>query len=165
MNGYDPREFFNRLKAKHHAICAAFPGEEAVSVDDIFRRIVLNASIPISVKESVEMCMGRNSSALIIKQLVQAQGIFNPPPSMVAQVRDNGYQERRDERRTPRTGGGARPCPWCQDGSRHFRNACPRKPTPRSCYDCLKPLTLKGHADCPGRNANNAANGNGSQVA
>ena len=41
-------------------------------------------------------------------------------------------------------------CGWCQDGSKHPREMCPREPPPYSCFDCLAANEMKGHRGCPG---------------
>ena len=59
--------------------------------------------------------------------------------------------------------GGGYYCRFCDNGSKHMRWHCPRRPALGACYDCLSKEHKKGHPDCPGRtSAGSPGQGQGS---
>ena len=153
----DPFKFYKRLKIRHSAIRSAFPGKKVRKIGDILQGIVLASPVPNYVKEIVKACVDEDKSMEIVRQLNQAKVSLGSSASVVAQVRNTECQAWDGGRRQDAPRRRFQPCPWCQDGSKHSRQQCPRKPEPRSCFDCLAPNQFKWHEGCPGRNVGSAA--------
>ena len=143
----EPREFVNRFTTEFSKIRLAFPKEDHPEEEQLWKDIIME-DLPKEIQQKMKWAypkgISKGLSEMFLAELENQRGYWLR--SRVAQVSQARPTEEADrpERR----------CPWCSDRTRiyyHSRVECPRKPSLRSCYDCLRPNSFRGHNGCPGR--------------
>ncbi|XP_042883021.1 uncharacterized protein LOC122260011 [Penaeus japonicus] len=135
----DPRAFVNQFIVKFRTIRSFFPNTPAPNEEDILHEIMME-NLPAEIKAAVKVCARRGMGDDFLRELEKERVFWRSRVNKV-DVRAKGNPEWTR----------VWVCGWCQDGSKHLRINCPRKPEAGSCFDCLAPKRRKGHAGCPGR--------------
>ena len=138
----NPREFAIRFRMQFRAICKAFPEKPIANGDVKWMRLVRKA-MPEEVRQELEGLSGEADADLFLSSAEAEWERYHRQRGGVAAVQNKGSYRPRPLMN----------CGWCQNGSKHMRINCPRKTEPRSCFDCLKRESMRGHPGCPGRNA------------
>jgi len=145
----DPREFVNKFRARFRIIARAFPQELTPKEEEMWKGVMME-DLPETIKSRLKFCACNGMGEAFLTELEMERRLLR---SQVNKVKVKDTVE-------PKDIVVSYPCGWCQNGSRHIRSKCPRKPAARSCFDCLAEGKRKGHSGCPGKtNARTPNNG------
>ena len=142
----DPKEYVNDFREKYRGIHRAFPNEEIPEEERIWKSLIL-AGLPREFQIRLQAYAGEGMEQKFLLELEKARSLkrWGRVANVTEQVAPGTNPTPGTQRQYP-----DRPCGWCQDGSKHHRRECPRRPQAHSCFDCLQPNERRGHAGCPG---------------
>ena len=143
----DPKAYVQDFTTKYREICNEFPDEKLPKEEIVWKGIIADA-LPREIKPKLKKYMSEGLENRFLLEVERELNYYTR--GRVAKVSNPTPAKPNNQQSTQQPKAPMLRCGWCQDGSRHPREMCPRKPDPYSCFDCLAPNVMKGHQGCVG---------------